>query len=149
MPPWRPLGPRPALPRVPMRLHRARVNGALCAVLAAAAALFLTANGPAWFIATAMLGAAVAFGGAVFGLVMVGPDLRAHGVGAGVSAVFAATVAFAGAYTAGEPLLSVAIAVAIAASGAFLSALIVLSVIGRRDGVRRKKKSDSAENRPE
>ena len=44
-----------------MRIHRARLNAALCAILAAAVALLLTARGPAWLMAVVMLGAAAVF----------------------------------------------------------------------------------------
>ena len=63
--------------------------------------------------------------------------LRSYGVYAGAASLFAAVVAFAGAYTAGEPTLSIVIAVAIAAVTAFLACLVVLaggSRVVRGDG---------------
>ena len=57
--------------------------------------------------------------------------LRNYGVYGGAASLLGALVAFAGAYTAGEPPLSIVVAVAIAAVTAFLACLVVLSVGGR------------------
>ena len=116
-----------------MRIHRARLNAALCAILAAAVALLLTARGPAWIMAVVMLGAAGIVGAITYGL-MTGlrAPIRAHGGWAAFAAVVSASIAFAGAWTAGEPALSVALAVVIAAAGAFLAGLVVLGVGGAK-----------------
>ena len=117
-----------------MRIHRARLNAALCAILAAAVALLLTARGPEWLMAVVMLGAAAVVGAITYGLTMTGlrAPIRAHGGWAAFAAVVSASIAFAGAWTAGEPALSVAVAVVIAAAGAFLAALVVLGVGGAK-----------------
>jgi phage-related minor tail protein len=75
--------------------------------------------------------------------------LRAHGVGATISAVFAALVAFAGAWTAGEPTSAVAVAALVAAICAFFATLTVLSVLGRTRGrvVRGKQQAQSGHDR--
>jgi hypothetical protein len=75
--------------------------------------------------------------------------LRRHGVYAAIASLFGALVAFAGAYTAGEPTLSIVVAVAIAAVTAFLACLVVLA--GGSRVVRRKgeEKSESGNNRAE
>ena len=77
--------------------------------------------------------------------------LRAHGVGATISALFAALVAFAGAWTAGEPTSAVLAAILIATTTAFFATLTVLSVVGRgRNRVVRgdgKQKSKSGHDR--
>jgi hypothetical protein len=57
--------------------------------------------------------------------------LRSYGVYAGAASLFGALVAFAGAYTAGEPTSAVLAAVLIAATTAFFATLTVLSVVGR------------------
>lgn len=117
-----------------MRIHRARVNASLCAILAAAVALLLTAREPEWLMAVVMLGAAGIVGAITYGLTMTGlrAPIRKHGWWAAFAAVVSASIAFAGAWTAGEPALSVALAVLIVAAWAFLAALVVLGVGGAK-----------------
>jgi hypothetical protein len=77
--------------------------------------------------------------------------LRSYGVYAGAASLSAAVVAFAGAYTAGEPTSAVLAAILIATTTAFFATLTVLSVVGRgRNRVVRgdgKQKSKSGHDR--
>lgn len=75
--------------------------------------------------------------------------LRSYGVYAAIASLLGAVVAFAGAYTAGEPTLSIVIAVAIAAVAAFLACLVVLAAGGRVVRGSRKQQPKTGENRAE
>ncbi len=75
--------------------------------------------------------------------------LRSYGVYAGAASFSAAVVAFAGAYTAGEPTSAILAAILIATTTAFFATLTVLSVVGRGRSrvVRGKQKAKSGHDR--
>jgi len=75
--------------------------------------------------------------------------LRRHGVYAGTASLFGALVAFAGAYTAGEPTLSIVVAVAITAVTAFLACLVVLAGGSRVVRGSRKQQPKTGDDRAE
>lgn len=116
------------------RIYHARLNAALCAILAAAIGLLLTARGPAWLMALVMLCAAGVAGALTYGLTMTGlrGPIRAHGGWAAFAALVSSGVALVGAWTAGEPALSVAVAVVIAGAGTFLAVLVVMGAGGAK-----------------
>lgn len=119
------------------RIYHARLNAALCAILAAAIALLLTARGadwPPWLMGVAMLGAANVTAALTYGLTMTGlrGPIRAHGGWAAFAALVSSGFAFAGAWTAGEPALLVAVAMVIAGAGTFLAVLVVMGAGGAK-----------------
>jgi hypothetical protein len=85
-------------------------------------------------MAVVMLAAAGIVGAITYGLTMTGlrAPIRRHGGWAAFAAVVSAGIAFAGAWTAGEPALSVAAAMVIAAAAAFFAALVALGVRGAK-----------------
>jgi hypothetical protein len=85
-------------------------------------------------MAVVMLAAAGIVGAITYGLTMTGlrAPIRRHGGWAAFAAVVSAGIAFAGAWTAGEPVLSVAVAAVFAAAMAFLASLVVLGVGGAK-----------------